>query len=212
MKRSFFVALTVAGVVALGAPAAAQAETDDYTPTNPATPSLAGSTAVGVCEDDVPWISYDVTLIDPDAQTSNAAARLVLTDGTNSATIPLGTLSNGHLAGRVLWPGASVSASGQPTGWPGWVYENGAWVETSGNFRWTRGDISATIEVNPSLAVPLSYPPSTPECATDPGNPSTAAILPATGMGAAVLPIAIAGGVAVAIGAVIMLRRRAVRR
>ena len=207
MKRSFFVALTAVAIAVLGAPAAAQAETDDYTPTDPATPSLAGSTAVGVCENDAPWIDYDLTLIDPDAQTSSSEAHLVITDGTNTTTITLGSLVNGHLSGRILWPGASVDANGVPTGWPGWAYQNGQWVEVPGNFRWTRGDISATIVVNPSLVVPLSYPPQTPDCATDPrtGMPASR---PATGMSAAVGPIAVVGGAAVAVGAFLAFRRR----
>ena len=212
MKRSFFFAVAVVALVAMGPPAAAQGESDDYTPTDPATPTLAGSTAVGVCEKDAPWILYDVTLIDPDAQATSDEATLVLTDGTNTATIALGTLVNGNVSGRVLWPGASVDSTGAATGWPGWAYENGQWVEVPGNFAWTRGDITATIEVNPSLVVPLSYPPATPQCAAAPTNPSTAS-LPATGMNAVVGPIAVVGVTALAVGLVfLVLRRRSVRR
>lgn len=212
MKRPFFLALAVAAVVALGAPTAANAEADDYTPTNPATPTLAGSTAVGVCDHDAPWITFDVTLIDPDGQVTSNEAKLVLTDGTNTTTIALGTLVNGSLSGRVLWPGASVNGAGEATGWPGWAFENGQWVEVPGNFRWTRGAITATIEVNPSLVVPLSYPPATPQCAAGPQNPSTAS-LPATGMTAAVGPIAIAGGVVLVLGlGFLLFRRRSARR
>ncbi|GAA5099048.1 hypothetical protein GCM10025760_34800 [Microbacterium yannicii] len=211
MKRSFFFALAVVAVVALGAPTAAQAESDDYTPTNPATPTLAGSTAVGVCDNDAPWIYYDVTLIDPDSQATSNEAQLVLTDGTNTAAIPLGTLVDGSLSGRVLWPGASVNAAGEATGWPGWAFENGEWVEVPGNFAWTRGAITATLEVNPSLVVPLSYPPSTPECVTSPSNPSTAS-LPATGLSAAMGPIAVVGAAALAGGVFLVFRRRAARR
>jgi len=210
VKRSFFFALAVAAVVALGAPTAAYAESDDYTPTNPATPTLAGSTAVGVCEKDAPWIAYNVTLIDPDAQATSNVARLVLTDGTNTSTITLGTLVNGSLSGRALWPGASVNAAGEATGWPGWAFENGQWVEVPGNFAWTRGNITATIEVNPSLVVPLSYPPATPQCAAGPHNPSTAS-LPATGMSAAIGPIAVVGAVVLAGGVFLVLRRRFAR-
>ena len=212
VKRSIFFALAVVAIVALSAPTAAQAETDDYTPTNPATPTLAGSTAVGVCEKDAPWIYYDITMIDPDSQATSNDATLILTDGTNTATVTLGTLVDGSLSGRALWPGASVDAAGEATGWPGWAFENGQWVEVPGNFAWTRGNITATIEVNPSLVVPLSYPPATPQCAAGPQNPSTAA-LPATGMTAAVGPIAIAGAAALAAGGLFLaLRRRAARR
>lgn len=212
VKRPFFLALAVVALVALSAPTAAMAEGDDYTPTNPATPTLAGSTAVGVCEKDAPWIAFNVALIDPDSQVTSNEAKLVITDGANTETIVLGTLVDGGLSGRVLWPGASVNAAGEATGWPGWAFENGQWVEVSGNFAWTRGPITATIEVNPSLVVPLSYPPATPQCAAGPHNPSTAS-LPATGMAAAVGPIAIAGAIALAIGlAFVIFRRRSARR
>jgi len=193
-------------------------EGDGYTPVQHAAPTLAGSTAVGECDGDVPWISYSVELTDPDNQSTGHTARLVLTDGTESATIELGDLVDGKLDGRVLWPGASVDEDGNPTGWPGWAFVNGEWVETDGNFAWTRGNISAKIEVNPEVAVPLSYPPSTPECATEPQNPgephpSTPATagLPATGLSASMLPIAVTGGVLAALGIVVLfivMRRR----
>ncbi|WP_239453408.1 MULTISPECIES: LPXTG cell wall anchor domain-containing protein [Microbacterium] len=211
MKRSIFTALAIGALVALGGSSAAHAEADDYTPTNPATPSLAGSTAVGECENDSPWIEFDITLIDPDGQSTSDVATLVLTDGTNSTTLTLGTLVDGSLSGRVLWPGASVDASGEATGWPGWAFENGEWVEVPGNFRWTRGDITATIEVNPSLVVPLSYPPATPQCSANPPG-SAPASLPATGMAAAIAPIAVVGVAALAAGAgFLIIRRRSAR-
>ncbi|WP_141894473.1 cell wall protein [Microbacterium kyungheense] len=190
-----------------------QTEGDDgYTPNQHQAPTLAGSTAVGECDGDVPWISYSVELTDPDNQSTGHTARLVITNGTESETIVLGELVNGTLSGRVLWPGASVDENGNPTGWPGWAFVNGEWVETDGNFRWTRGDISATIEVNPEVAVPLSYPPSTPQCATNPHNPGEPATagLPATGLSASTLPIAVTGGALAVLGVVLLfvMRRR----
>ncbi|MFH8249917.1 LPXTG cell wall anchor domain-containing protein [Microbacterium sp. B2969] len=184
-----------------------------YTPTQLSNPTLAGSTAVGECNGDVPWISFTVTLVDPDNQSTSHTAHLVLTNGTETADIPLGELVDNHLSGRVLWPGASVDAAGNPTGWPGWAFENGKWVETDGNFRWTRGAITATLEVNPSLVVPLSYPPSTPNCATNPpvtpvGSTTSSTVLPVTGLGVAVLPISIAGALLAVAGIVLLLLRR----
>lgn len=211
MKRSFLVALTVATIVGVGLPAAAHAEPEDYTPADPATPSLAGSTAVGTCERDVPWISYDLTLVDPDAQATSNQASLVLTDGANTTTIPLGTLVDGRLSGRILWPGASTDAGGAAAGWPGWAYQNGQWVEVPDNYRWTRGDITATVVVNPELVVPLSYPVATPDCATGPRQGSVAA-LPATGVSQAVFPIAVAGAAALVAGGLLAFRRRSARR
>jgi LPXTG-motif cell wall-anchored protein len=200
------------------APAAVSTEEGDgYTPNQHQAPTLAGSTAVGECQGDVPWIKYAVELTDPDNQSTGHTARLVLTNGTDTTTIVLGDLVDGKLSGRILWPGASVDQNGSPTGWPGWAFENGQWVETDGNFRWTRGAITAKIEVNPEVAVPLSYPPSTPQCATDPKNPGTpgdpaTAGLPATGLSASMLPFAITGGGLALLGLVVLLVWRRRRR
>lgn len=225
MRKSVLSAFALAAMLCLtptaamaAAPAANDSGSDGgYTPNEPTEPTLAGSLAVGECNGDVPWIKYSVTLTDPDDQATSNTARLVLSDGSNSTTIVLGDLVDGQLTGRALWPGASVDAAGNPTGWPGWAFVDGKWVETDGNFAWTRGAITATIEVNPELAVPLSYPPATPECAAvpplisdeSPGNPETAGLLPATGLGASMLPIGLVGGL-LAIGGVtlVAIRRR----
>uniref|UniRef100_UPI00138E2CDF hypothetical protein n=1 Tax=Paraoerskovia marina TaxID=545619 RepID=UPI00138E2CDF len=144
----------------------------------PQEPALTGSVATGECLKDAPWIFYDVTLTDPDGQSTGTAARIVLTDGTETSTVELGELgADGTLSGKVLWPGASVAEDGEtPTGWPGWAQtEDGSWVETDGNFAWTRGDITATLEVNPEISVDLSYPPATPDCAAAPPVTETGA-------------------------------------
>jgi LPXTG-motif cell wall-anchored protein len=228
MRKSALFAFAVAAMLCL-APSAAHAAapasidstetdvTDGYTPNEPDEPTLAGSTAVGECERDVPWISYAVELTDPDQQATGNTARLVITDGTNTATLVLGDLVDGKLSGRILWPGASVDGAGNATGWPGWAFVDGTWVETDGNYRWTRGNISAKITVNPEVAVPLSYPPATPVCAAAPETPmlspdspepTVAGFLPATGLGASLLPIAVVGGLLAAIGLIVVAARR----
>lgn len=193
-------------------------QTTDYTPDEPTTPSLAGSAAIGDCERDVPWIDYSIRLTDPDSLATTNAAVLVMTNGAQTTEIPLGTLTDNALSGRILWPGASVDAQGNATGWPGWTQNaSGQWVETADNFGWTRGDIDAYIRTNPTLAVSLSYPPTTPECAAGPRSGEGAAALPLTGslpltgMSSAVLPIGIAGGAVVLAGIVFLViqnRRR----
>lgn len=213
MKTQSMAVLALGAIFLVGAPAAAYAESDGYTPTNPATPSLTGSATIGECNRDVPWISYDVRLTDPDSLVTSTDARLVMTDGDESVTVPLGTIEDGRLSGRVLWPGASVDENGVADGWPGWAFTDGRWVETDGNFGWTRGAITATLEVNPSLAVPLSYPRSTPTCTVDPPRAGSGAALATTGLSTAMLPIAVVGAVAVAVGGgVVLLRRRTSRR
>ncbi|WP_244284147.1 cell wall protein [Agromyces badenianii] len=201
----------------LTVPTAAYAE--QYPPTTPpADPTLAGSAVTGICDGDVPYIGYTVDLIDPDNVSTGHTATLVLSDGSNSTSIPLGTIVNGALSGRVLWPGAAVNSDGSPAGWPGWDLVDGVWVETDGNFAWTRSITSATITVNPSISVPLSYPPSSPNCATSPrGSGAVSAAdtetLSATGVSEATFAVAFGAlGLVVIGGAVLLLTRRLAKR
>lgn len=227
-KPSIVAAAAVAAVLMLAAPAAASAGVNttptptptasagelDYTPGGQQQSSLAGSSANAVCLQSAPWINYEVTLTDPDGEATGNQAALVISNGTNQISLQLGTLTAGHLAGSVLWPGASVDGQGVGDGWPGWVYEQGEWLETPGNFAWTRGDIRAWIRMNPDLAVPLSYPDESAECAGPAGEPSSAGTgtqgsLPATGgSSAAVMPLAGVAVGAVVAGLVVLLVRR----
>jgi len=225
IARKLALSAAVAAVLALGAPTAALAadtapdqttsttSSDDsnYTPTTPTEPTLAGSIAAGECVRNVPWITFSVVMTDPQNRAKDHTARLVLTKGSQSVTIPLGTLVDNKLSGRVLWPGASVDAKGNATSWPGWVQQNGQWVQTNDPqyYGWTRSGVSATIEVNPHLSVPLSYPPATAFCAS-PRDPAPAS-LAVTGLGVAVLPISLAGIAIVALGGTFLFLRRARR-
>ncbi|MDQ0895602.1 hypothetical protein [Agromyces ramosus] len=181
-------------------------------------PSLRVAAATGTCVADAPWIFYDIELADPDHQSTGNTARLVLTDGTNTETIELGELDGGKLKSKVLWPGASVAADGvTPTGWPGWALVGTTWVQVDDNFAWTRGDIQATVEVNPTAAVTLSYPPATPECATGPkasgsgGSPAAAGTgLASTGF--AGTTIAIVAGIIVVAGIAFLVIARIRRK
>ncbi len=220
MKKSVFAHALVAGVLLLSLPTAAQAATEDdgYTPGVDDSMTLAGSEVAGVCDNDVPWIEYSVFLTDSNNESAGQTARLVLSNGSQSKTITLGTLGDdGTLEGRILWPGASIAADGSPTGWPGWAFVDGAWVETDDNYAWTRGDISATIEVNPELDVALSYPPSNPYCSTRPPVTGEAAdvggdsALPDTGGTFDALPFVFGGAAVLLAGAGLLVysRRRA---
>ncbi|MDQ0574868.1 hypothetical protein [Agromyces albus] len=135
-----------------------------------AEPSLAGSTMTGVCRADAPWIVFDIVLADPDGQASSGDASLVFSDGEHIETIGLGELDeSGALEGEVLWPGASVADDGvTPIGWPGWEQVDGEWVETEGNFAWTRDVTSVLLVVNPDLEVAITYPVATPDCVAAP--------------------------------------------
>lgn len=139
-----------------------------------ADPTFDGRTATAAeCDNDTPWIDYTVAVSDPDGRLADRTARLIFvhpTDPTITHTVELGELGAGDLLeGRILWPGASVDPeTGEPTGWPGWAFENGEWVQTDGNFAWTRGLTEVTLEVNPSMQIAIAYPPATPECVAGP--------------------------------------------
>ncbi|WP_424445697.1 LPXTG cell wall anchor domain-containing protein [Microbacterium sp. CH-015] len=189
-------------------------DTLGYTPRTPQQPTLAGTTVAPSCAADAPWIDYSVLLVDPQNLSTGHTATLVLSDGTRSTTLTLGTVTAGvPLTGRVLWPGASVGSDGRGNGWPGWAYVDGQWTTSDDNFGWTRGDITATVEVNPSLAVALSYPPSSPNCRTAPADIRAAAAagaaLPATGGDIALAAgVGVAGAGLIAMGGALVVRRR----
>lgn len=187
----------------------------DYTPTQHTVPSLDGTFVGTQCIGGVPYVGYSIVLNDPDNQVLTNQASLTMSGSGQTHTIQLGTLdANDRLSGVLLWPGASVDANGNGTGWPGWELVNGEWVETDGNFAWTRGAITAVISVNPDLTVPLSYPPETSGCADPPGSPGNPASLPATGSTFDPAPLLIVGGALVVLGglAVLLVGRRAARR
>ncbi|TXK18829.1 hypothetical protein [Homoserinibacter sp. GY 40078] len=132
---------------------------------------LVGSSATGTCEAGSPWIHYQVVLTDPFGEATSHDAELIMSDGTNTVTIPLGTIdpTTLSLSGDVLWPGASIDpVTGEPNGWPGWELVDGEWQETTGNYAWTRSITSATISVNPTMTVALAYPTASPDCLLDP--------------------------------------------
>lgn len=223
MFRRVAVALVAAAAIALTASSAASAADNgdqnssssttastNYTPRTPTQPTLDGSTVTTQCVRDVPWISFTVGLIDPNDLSTSHTARLVITDGAHhSVVVPLGDLVDNKLSGRVLWPGAAVDKKGNAAGWPGWVEQNGQWVQTDDPqyFGWTRGAITAEIEVNPHVVVPLSYPPATAKCAS-PDPKGALSSLPVTGLGVAVMPIGVAGGAIAIVGVFFLVARR----
>jgi len=77
------------------------------------------------------------------------------------------------LNGTMLWPGASATA---PKQWPGWKQlADGTYVETTGNYAWTRNGVEVKFSVNPEYTTTVAYPPATSACAdaaSDPTDPS----------------------------------------
>jgi len=65
--------------------------------------------------------------------------------------------------GRLLWPGATDTA---PQQWPGWEQQDdGSYVETDGNYAWTRYGVQVLFQVNPEYPTVVDYPPVSSECA-----------------------------------------------
>ncbi|WP_069385523.1 hypothetical protein [Cellulosimicrobium cellulans] len=131
--------------------------------------ALVPGAVEAVCEADVPYLGYEVTL--PEG---------VEAEGENPLTItflhPRGgedyVVGEQPLSGRVLWPGASAT---EPKQWPGYVRnEDGSYTQTEGNYAWTREGVQVRFEVNPSYSTVVEYPPASSECANPPVAPIAA--------------------------------------
>jgi LPXTG-motif cell wall-anchored protein len=116
-----------------------------------------------ICESDVPYLAYAVSL--PEGIEAEGDNPLTVTflnpDGENHVTTDL------PLEGRLLWPGASAD---EPKQWPGWELVDGSYVETDGNFAWTREGVQVLFEVNPDYATVVDYPEATADCANPPSD------------------------------------------
>ena len=134
-------------------------------------PTLQGTAFASQCVDDVPWINYDVKLVDPfNLSTDDGTATFTFTAPGSSETfvkvVPIGS-------GKFLWPGASATDNGDgtftATGWPGWELDGTTWKSVGdANYGWTRNGVNVHIEVNPQMDVTLSYPPPTALCVAGP--------------------------------------------
>jgi hypothetical protein len=137
-------------------------EDDDCTPTTSTTtttttlpaisPQPLELTAIGAeCISDIPYLSYEIDY--PPGQ--SATITFINPAG------PDVVYEDVPLSGAVLWPGASVD----PPDWPGWIRDDGVWVEADDGFLWARGTVSVLFEVNPSTVVTVSYEQGTGSCA-----------------------------------------------
>lgn len=137
-------------------------------------PTLEGSTASGECDQDAPYLEWTIDLSDAGEYiTFPTDATLTLrskTDPSKFYTFPAFELTGtGASSGSALWPGAEVDDEGNGTAWPGWAFVDGEWVIDDSNYGWVRGnDVELFIQVNPEIAVDVSYPSATPDCANPP--------------------------------------------
>jgi len=109
-------------------------------------------TAIGAeCISDIPYLSYEIDY--PPGQSATITFLNPAGPDVVYEDVPL--------SGSVLWPGASED----PPDWPGWIREDGVWVEADDGFLWARGTVSVLFEVNPSTVVTVSYQQGTGACA-----------------------------------------------
>ncbi|MFI2104503.1 LPXTG cell wall anchor domain-containing protein [Isoptericola sp. NPDC019693] len=117
-----------------------------------------------VCVGDTPYLGYGVSLpegIEVDDDTPLTITFLHPDGGENYVA------TDQPLEGQLLWPGATDTA---PKQWPGWEQQDdGSYVETDGNYAWTREGVEVLFEVNPEYSQIVSYPEATTECANPVG-------------------------------------------
>jgi LPXTG-motif cell wall-anchored protein len=108
-----------------------------------------------------------------------------------------------------VYPGASVDAAGNPTDWPGWVFDGDEWVPDPTD-SYLRDGLTVRVDVNPTATGQVSYPPATSACA-DPDSSSTGGGGPLPATGRTTDGIAWVAGLllALGVGAIALSRRRA---
>ncbi|QIG38592.1 hypothetical protein G5T42_03070 [Microbacterium sp. 4R-513] len=124
---------------------------------------------LAVCQGDVPYLSYDVDL--PEGYTTDDQTPLTIRFVNPSGDDYV--VADQPLTGKILWPGASAA---EPKMWPGWALVDGKYIETDGNFKWTRQGVTVRFEVNPSYETSITYPQATALCA----NPASTTSVPVT--------------------------------
>lgn len=151
-----------AAAALLTVPAVATAALAD---TDPQTYVPEITLASPVCDGDVPYLDYAFAL--PEGYEGDDALTITWVNPGGDDVVQSGL----PLAGRVLWPGAVVDDAGNPVDWPGWSLVDGQWV-VGDEFDWVRDGVTVVFEVNPTAETVVAYPPSTPQCATNPpGTP-----------------------------------------
>ncbi|MBD3942560.1 hypothetical protein IF188_12715 [Microbacterium sp. NEAU-LLC] len=133
-----------------------RALTQDEIGTCPLVPGDIEATCVG----DVPYLSYDVALPEGFEAGENPVTITFLNpDGADYV------VTGKPLSGKILWPGAS---DGEPKMWPGWDLVDGEYVQTEGNFAWTRDKTTVRFDVNPTYSTVVVYPQASADCANPP--------------------------------------------
>ncbi len=126
-----------------------------------ADPALIANVApISQCVSDVPYLNWNMAL--PPGFLPQGANPLTITfinpDGPDYVVTGLA------LNGTMLWPGAKATA---PKQWPGWKQlADGTYVETTGNYAWTRHGVQVKFSVNPEYTTTVNYPKASAVCAS----------------------------------------------
>ncbi|MBD8059505.1 peptidase [Cellulomonas sp. JH27-2] len=123
-----------------------------------------------ICDNDVPKLQYKVTAVG--SPNTTVKITWINPGGANYVQADL------PLEGTILWPGAVQDSAGNAVDWPGWRLENGVWVQGD-EWDWVRPSVKVLFQVNPEMTVNVAYPPSSPNCATNPPQ-STPSPTPST--------------------------------
>ena len=180
----------------------------EFTFTDEECPLIPGGIA-SQCVGSVPYLGYAFTL--PEGVVIDDETPLTITFVHPSDPAQNYRVENQPLSGAVLWPGASATA---PLQWPGWArLADGTYVETTGNYAWTRPSVTVLFEANPSYQTTVNYPADSALCANpanpdNPGNPPSLAVTGGQEMG----PWGIAGLAFVMGGFALLYARRLARR
>ncbi|MGW8564703.1 LPXTG cell wall anchor domain-containing protein [Isoptericola sp. NPDC055881] len=126
--------------------------------------ALVPGDIAAVCQGDTPYLQYGVSLpegIEVDDDTPLTITFINPDGGKNYVA------EDQPLEGSLLWPGATDTA---PKQWPGWEQQDdGSYVETDGNYAWTRDGVQVLFEVNPEYSTVVDYPPASSQCANPVG-------------------------------------------
>jgi hypothetical protein len=114
--------------------------------------SIDRLTIASVCVGDTPYVDYEIEV----SNTSATTATITFSDLDGNLVLERSGLP---LAGRLLYPGASLT----PADWPGWRLVDGMWVADPTDARWRDG-LDVVVQVNPTATAEVSYPPATAAC------------------------------------------------
>ena len=146
---------------------AREEQTRDLTQAEIAECPLVPGELLASCQGDVPYLGYELTL--PTGYVNDDETPVTITFVNPSGEHYV--VENQPLVGSLLWPGAKAT---EPKMWPGWEIVNGTYVQTEGNFAWTREDVTVRFAVNPHFETVIEYPEASALCA----NPPKQAISP----------------------------------